>query len=227
MSSIATSYKKTVEEFLTQMVDSIARMLHNNIGGTIVFNFYHKEPFNDLMLEAMCKEAMGPNPAPINLSLEEIFGYKDHHYHDGAVVINVFDQAFYAASVKFPAEAKGYLIPSPEKLKHLGTRHYSAYCYSFFTKALIVVVSEEKARISVFKQGTFQLGESELYEKLVCAAKDFKNDKENGWISSGQSGYFFMSNTSPSTFLLALSATMKPLWTGSNLCLFKPTRNSI
>ncbi|KAI1710909.1 disA bacterial checkpoint controller nucleotide-binding domain-containing protein [Ditylenchus destructor] len=84
--------------------------------------------------------------------------------HDGAVILSVIERQIKSAANKITTDPVDYSVSEDAaKLKRLGTRHWSAFSLSHYTSAPIVVVSNEKGRVSLFHRGKLTLGVTKEY----------------------------------------------------------------
>lgn len=130
------------DKFLDQLATSTYNLAKTQTGALIVLE-------KDDSLEEFTKNAVQLNSDFSSELLESIF-CRYAPLHDGAVVIK--DTKIIAASVILPL-ADSMLVP-----KNLGTRHRAAVGLSVATDAVIIVVSEETAKVSIVREGVFTRG---------------------------------------------------------------------
>ncbi|KAI1701863.1 disA bacterial checkpoint controller nucleotide-binding domain-containing protein [Ditylenchus destructor] len=114
--------------------------------------------------------------------MADIFKNKKSPLHDGALVIHLFDKpTIYSASSKLPMDnmhnwQKVASVSAQEaNLDKFGTRHWSACSASHYCpRAIVVVVSEERGRVSVFKGGNVELGvtKKKLVQELLTVFQE-------------------------------------------------------
>lgn len=98
-------------------------------------------------------------------SLLELF-HTSQKGHDGADVIDIFGRAFpwiRSSGNHLPYNA----AKLREHLENYGLRHNSALYASTLTNSLIIVVSEEKATVSVFQEGSRFMNQSKEDASMI------------------------------------------------------------
>lgn len=150
---------------ITELVQAIASMSHDKMGGLIVLPGRDEV---DRFLE-------GGVLADSVISEELITSLFDPHTpgHDGAMIIS-----------KNRIRNFGTHLPLSNNFKEIGkhgTRHSAALGISEQTDCLAIVVSEESGNISVAKEGKLKKVTSEELTQIVNKFINPKNNKSFGW----------------------------------------------
>lgn len=134
-------YKEITEfdKFLDQLATSVYRLADKKTGALIAIE-------NEDSLEEFSLKAIVLNANFSSELLESIFATTTP-LHDGAVIIR--DLTIVAASVILPLSEDSNAIS-----KSLGTRHRAAVGVSRLTDTLLIVVSEERGKVSIARDGT-------------------------------------------------------------------------
>ncbi len=131
------------ERFLEQLSQSVYRLAEKRLGALVVLQ-------NEDSLDEFTSKAVPLRAQFSSELLESIFATYSP-LHDGAVVIK--DQSIYAASVILPLQNEGASIP-----RAMGTRHRAALGLSQTTDAVVIIVSEETAKVSIAREGIITPG---------------------------------------------------------------------
>jgi diadenylate cyclase len=132
-------------QVVEELVDATLELARSKIGAIIAIQ-------GEVGLEEY-SETGSPVNAPVSAEILRTIFTPYSPLHDGAVIIN--GGRIVAAGAILP------LTQLPVRDKTLGTRHRAAIGLSEETDAVVVVVSEETARVSVAQGGRIELGVDE------------------------------------------------------------------
>ena len=106
--------------------------------------------------------------ADVNARLIENIFFKNSPLHDGAMII-----------AKNRIRAAGCILPVAQTAnlpKEMGLRHRSGLGMSFETDALVIIVSEERGKISVAHNGNLSVNISgEELQQILCGERQVTN----------------------------------------------------
>ncbi len=128
------------DKFLDQLTNSVYHLANRSIGALIALE--HEDKLDEFAQKAVMLNAQFSSEL-----LETIFATSTP-LHDGCVIIR--DQTIIAAAVILPLAED-----SSELTKAMGTRHRAALGVSQQTDALIIVISEEKGKVSIVHENNF------------------------------------------------------------------------
>ena len=139
-------------EFVDELVRSINALIHRRIGAIIVIE--RETGLSDYIAEGVKLDAEVCRELIVSIFLPS------SPIHDGAVIIR--NGRIVAAGCFFP------LATDIELEKDLGTRHRASLGISEETDAVVLVVSEERAEVSLVHEGRiqFNLSSEELSDQL-------------------------------------------------------------
>ena len=148
----ATSTYEAGEEFVDELVRSVNALVHRRIGAIIVVE-------RETGLSEYIEEGVKLDAEVCRELIVSIF-LPSSPIHDGAVILR--KGRIVAAGCFFP------LATDIELEKDLGTRHRAAIGISEETDAAVLVVSEERAEVSIVYQGqiSFNLSPESLSDRL-------------------------------------------------------------
>ncbi len=148
----AVSAYEAGEEFVDELVRSVNALVHRRIGAIIVVE-------KETGLSEYIDEGVQLDAEVCRELIVSIF-LPSSPIHDGAVIIR--KGRIVAAGCFFP------LATDIELEKDLGTRHRASIGISEETDAVVLVVSEERAEVSMVYEGriSFNLSSEELSDKL-------------------------------------------------------------
>ncbi len=141
----------TIEIDVESIVSACEKMSKTNTGALLVIERNNSLDF--------VKESGDYMNAEINIPIIESIFYKNSPLHDGATIIK--DNFIIATRVVLPLSEK--VLPS-----RFGLRHRAAIGVTERTDSICIVVSEETGKISLIKDGEFELFNSieELLDKV-------------------------------------------------------------
>ncbi len=148
----ASAHYEAGEEFVDEFVRSINALVHRRIGAILVIE-------RETGLSEYIEEGVKLDAEVCRELIVSIF-LPSSPIHDGAVIIR--KGRIVAAGCFFP------LATDIELEKDLGTRHRAAIGVSEETDAVVLVVSEERAEVSLVFEGriSFNLSSEELADRL-------------------------------------------------------------
>ena len=148
----ATSAFETGEEFVDELVRSVNALVHRRIGAIIVVE--RETGLSEYIEEGVKLDAELCRELVVSIFLPS------SPIHDGAIIIR--KGRIVAAGCFFP------LATDIELEKDLGTRHRASIGISEETDAVVLVVSEERAEVSMVFEGriSFNLSSEELSDKM-------------------------------------------------------------
>lgn len=148
----ATSSFEAEEEFIDELVRSLNALVHRRIGAIIVIE-------KETGLTEYIEEGVKLDAEVCRELIVSIF-LPSSPIHDGAVIIR--KGRIVAAGCFFP------LAMDMELEKDIGTRHRAAIGISEETDSVVLVVSEERAEVSLVYEGriSFNLSADKLSDKL-------------------------------------------------------------
>jgi diadenylate cyclase len=148
----ASTHYEAGEEFVDELVRSINALVHRRIGAILVIE-------RETGLSEYIEEGVKLDAEVCRELIVSIF-LPSSPIHDGAVIIR--KGRIVAAGCFFP------LATDIELEKDLGTRHRAAIGVSEETDAVVLVVSEERAEVSLVFEGriSFNLSSEELSDRL-------------------------------------------------------------
>jgi len=153
--------------------DSLWTMSQQHRGAIVVFP--GKEPIDEWLSGGFKLDAKPSSPLIMSIFDPNSPG------HDGALIIQ--NGKFRRFGVRLPVSQSSRL---PEEY---GTRHHAAMGLAEVSDALVLVVSEERGRISIFKNGRFRMATDpdQISKKIIAHWKEtasyFTNmpDRETRW----------------------------------------------
>lgn len=148
--SVLDVEKISIIQDITTAIDALIK---NSKGASIIIDT--KDEVNDYLVDSEYIDALVSS----NLIITIFEGNKTP-LHDGAIVIrnNRIEQA------------SSYITKLSEKKlpRHFGTRHRSALGVSEVTSSIIIVLSEERSKVTIFYQGKYEeILPKDLFNKLV------------------------------------------------------------
>ncbi|KAI1693496.1 disA bacterial checkpoint controller nucleotide-binding domain-containing protein [Ditylenchus destructor] len=173
------------EHFFTNFPDAIFNLRKKRIGGTVIINYRLD---SNSTLQSLLIGGTILNESYSAQRMTDIFRNKSVALHDGAMVINHFEETtIYSAGGLFPVDPQhNWQKAAAESAENsnlalLKSRHRSAYSFSHYIRALLVVVSEDHGWVSIFHCGNIALNvtKEELKEKLVNAYNEEINKQKN------------------------------------------------
>lgn len=165
------------DKFLDHLTNSVYHLADKRVGALIALT-------NSSELDEIAQRAVVLNAKFSPELLEAIF-LSPTSLHDGAVVIRD-KKTILAASVIFPLPDE-----SAPVTRSMGTRHRAALGISQKTAALVIIVSEEKGKVSLSRDGIlcadvkidkFQGVLQSLYDAKETQAKERKSHRLRKWI---------------------------------------------
>lgn len=136
--------------FVRCLLRELREMAATKTGGTIILNG-ECPPWDDVVLDFVSSSSFRLDIPLTDGILRHLFD-TSRPGHDGAVLINLFNERTWKFEPKI--YSKQNTLPTfPESVHGRGLRHLSAKCLSDVTNALVIVVSEERRTISIFRHG--------------------------------------------------------------------------
>jgi uncharacterized protein (TIGR00159 family) len=148
------------KKYVAPVVLACMNMAKKRTGALIVI-----QQTMDLSMYIHTREMFNADP---NARLIENIFFKNSPLHDGAMII-----------VGNQIRAAGCILPVTQRAdlpKDLGLRHRSALGMSTETDAIVIVVSEERGKISVAHNGNLEIGVSvEDLQQILTGEREVKN----------------------------------------------------